>query len=210
MNKFESEVYTPMEPSPAAAGEQDLLRAAQQGDRAAFGRLVGMYQRRAYGAAYGIVGNRHDAMELAQEGFARAFKAMGRFDLDQPFYPWLYRIIKNAGLNHLKKKRRHGEVSLEGLAETGYNPSSSAATPRQAAERLESRAEVRRAIDALPDIHREILMLRHFDELSYQEIAERLNIAQGTVMSRLHAARKKLREALERGGILSPVESELP
>jgi RNA polymerase sigma-70 factor, ECF subfamily len=200
MNKRVIAVYNLVEPNDAPVDEQTLLYAAQRGDHAAFGRLVRMYQRRAYAAAYGIVGNQHDALELAQEGFARAFKAMGRFDVQQPFYPWLYRIVKNICLNHLKKKRRHGEVSLDGMMENGFCPCAIDATPRQAASLSESRAEVRRAIEQLPAIHREILVLRHFEELSYQEMADCLGIAPGTVMSRLHTARKKLRETLEKNG----------
>ncbi len=197
MNNTPTAVYKGVEPGETPVDEHALLRAASQGDRTAFGRLVDMYQKRAYTAAYAMVNNRQDALELAQEGFARAFKAMGRFDTAQPFYPWLYRIVKNACLNHLKKKRRHGEVSLDSLVESGFSPPSHATTPMQAATRDETRTEIWRAIEQLPAMHREILVLRHFEDLSYSEIAECLDIAPGTVMSRLHAARRKLREALE-------------
>lgn len=100
--------------------EAAVVVQARRGDRAAFGELVTQYQRRAYAIAYGFVGNREDALELAQEAFARAYKAMERFDTRMPFYPWFYRIVKNICLNHLKKRRRRGETSLDGLMESGF------------------------------------------------------------------------------------------
>ena len=208
MNNTPPAVYQRREPGATPIDEQALLLAAKRGDRAAFGKLVGMYQKRVYAAAYAIVGNGHDALELAQEGLARAFKAMPRFDTTQPFYPWLYRIVKNACLNHLKKRRRHGEVSLDALVENGYSPIAGAATPWQTAATHEAYAEIWRAIEQLPAMHREILVLRHFDDLSYKEIADCLEIAPGTVMSRLHTARRRLREVLETVSSIRPGSDE--
>lgn len=147
--------------------------------------------------AYGFVGNREDALELAQESFARAYKAMGRFDSSLPFYPWLYRIIKNTCLNHLKKRKRRGEVSLEGMRESGFDVVSGGPGADTHVHRDDVRVRMAEALNRLPEEHREILVLRHFQELSYKEIAECLGIPQGTVMSRLHAARKNLRCCLE-------------
>ena len=109
--------------------EQAVLLDAQRGDRAAFGQLVRTYQKRAYGIAYGFVGNREDALELAQEAFVRAYKAMARFDPRLPFYPWMYRIVKNTCLNHLKKRKRRGETSLDGMMASGYEPVSKGRGP---------------------------------------------------------------------------------
>lgn len=177
--------------------ETAAIRASAKGDRAAFGRLVRAYQRRAYAAAYGFVGNREDALELAQESFARAFRAMPRFKDEMPFYPWLYRIIRNLSLNHLKKKRRHGEQSLDELVESGFDARDDGLEPDSAAELGDLRDAVRQAMDRLSPEHREILKLRHFLELSYAEIAQCLGVPEGTVMSRLHAARKGLRAVIE-------------
>lgn len=179
--------------------ETAVLVEAVKGDRQAFGDLVRAYQKRAYTIAYSFVGNREDALEMAQESFARAFKAMPRFDTQYPFYPWLYRIIKNTCLNHLKKKKRHGEVSLDGMMVTGFDVRDMGPSPRGEARREELRRSLRAAMDALSPEHREILIMRHFQELSYKEIAACLEIPQGTVMSRLHAARKSLRGALDCG-----------
>ncbi len=198
MNKSATSVYSNHEMVDAATwDEAAVLGDACLGDRQAFGVLVRRYQRQAYAVAYSFVGNREDALELAQESFARAYKAMDRFDSTLPFYPWLYRIIKNTCLNHLKKRNRRGEVSLEGMQESGFDVASATESPDNSLHRHDLRAKLSAALATLPGEHREILVLRHFQELSYREIAECLGIPQGTVMSRLHAARKNLRVRLD-------------
>ena len=178
--------------------ESDLIRAAQAGEARAFGDLVRLYNRRAYAAAYTYMGNREDALEMAQDSFLKAFKAMRRFDPKMPFYPWLYRIIKNTCLNQLKKKRRRGEQSLDAMMETGYDAKDAQPNPRGHSENNDLKAAMAQAMTHLTEEHREIIRLRHFLEMSYSEIAVSLEIPQGTVMSRLHAARKSLRDILEK------------
>ena len=180
----------------ATFDEAAVLLEAQRGDQAAFGALVRVYQRRAYAIAYGFVGNRDDALELAQESFARAYKAMPRFKAGLPFYPWLYRIIKNTCLNHLQRRRRRGETSLDGLMDSGYDVAAADGGPARDASLGDLRQAIAAAMQQLSPEHREILLLRHFENLSYTEIAECLEVPKGTVMSRLHAARGKLREVL--------------
>lgn len=180
--------------------ETDLLAAARQGDRVAFGRLVRLYQRRAYAAAYDLVRNRDDALDLAQESFARAFRAMDRFIPGMPFYPWLYRIIRNTCLNHLKRKRRHGETSLDSLMECGFDVHDDGPEPIRSAELSDLRQSVQDAMRQISPEHQEILRLRHFLEMSYADIADSLEIPPGTVMSRLHAARQSLRRVMEQHG----------
>lgn len=170
---------------------------ARKGSREAFGALVRVYQRRAYTVAYSFVRNREDALELAQDAFVKAYKAIDRFDEKRPFYPWLYRIVKNTCLNHLKRKRCRAETSLEGLHDAGFDLADGARGPDGEAVRDELRHAILDAMDRLGPDHREILMLRHLQELSYAEIAACLSVPQGTVMSRLHAARRWLRNELE-------------
>jgi RNA polymerase sigma-70 factor (ECF subfamily) len=177
--------------------EPEVLAAAARGDRKAFGQLVRAYQRRAYAAAYTLVGNRDDALELSQDAFVKAFKAMNRFDLSMPFYPWLHRIVRNTSLNHLKKKKRRGESSLDEMMESGFDTHAPTLRPDDCATREELLKHIQRAMEQLTPEQQEILRLRHFMELSYGEIAASLDIPQGTVMSRLHGARKKLRTAVE-------------
>ncbi len=181
-----------------AFDEKGLLEKARKGDRTAFGALVAEYQRRAYAVAYSFVRNREDALDLAQDSFAKAFQAMRRFDVSKPFVPWLYRIIKNTCLNHLERKKRHGETSLEELTEAGFELEDDGRTPRGASELAEQQSVLKEVFHRLSAEHREILRLRHLLEFSYEEIAEELHIPKGTVMSRLHEARKNLRQALER------------
>ena len=176
--------------------EQTAIADAQRGDRVAFGQLVKNYQQMAYATAYGFVGNREDALELAQDSFVKAYRAMERFDTSMPFYPWLHRIVKNTCLNHIKKRRRRGETSLEGLHDAGVQFATARGGPDHHAGLGEIQAAVGSALDALQDDHREIIVLRHIHGLSYSEIAECLDIPKGTVMSRLHAARRKMRDLL--------------
>jgi RNA polymerase sigma-70 factor (ECF subfamily) len=122
---------------------------------------------------------------------------MDRFDPTKPFYPWLYRIVKNTCFNHLKKKKRGAETSLEKLMESGYDARDMGPNPEDVAELGELKRSLRLAMEQLTEDQREIIRLRHFLELSYSEIAERLEIPQGTVMSRLHGARKRLRGIVE-------------
>ena len=180
----------------AACDDAEVLVRAREGDRNAFGALVKAYERRAYAVAYGFVHNRDDALELAQEAFARAYRAMPRFDTELPFYPWLYRIIKNTCINHLKKRKRRGETSLDGLLAAGFDAAQAAENPVKNALLGDMRAAIASAMAKLSSSHREVLMMRHFQDLSYAEIAQCLDIPKGTVMSRLHAARIALRNAL--------------
>lgn len=197
MNKSGRQMYPSDGTMDATAlDESEVLVKARKGDRVAFGALVKAYERRAYAVAYGFVHNRDDALELAQEAFARAYKAMPRFKTDLPFYPWLYRIIKNTCINHLKKRRRRGETSLDGLLESGFDVAHAAENPVHDAQLGDVRNAIASAMRKLSGDHREILMMRHFQDLSYTEIAECLDIPKGTVMSRLHAARRALRTAL--------------
>lgn len=179
-----------------APDDTAFIEQARQGDRAAFGELVKRYQRRAYAVAYSLVGNRDDAMEIAQDSFVKAYRAMGRFDSELPFYPWLYRIIRNTCLNHIKKRSRRGESSLDGMLEQGTDFASPGRGPSEAAGADELRQRLGRCMCALSEPHREILSLRHVEELSYEEIAGVLGVPKGTVMSRLHAARRALRDAM--------------
>lgn len=182
---------------PVSPEERAAIRAARKGDRAAFGVLVRQYQRRAYAAAFTLVGNREDALEIAQDALVRAYKAMPRFDPSLPFYPWLHRIVRNVALNHLRKRHRRGERSLDAMMEEGFDIRSPDPGASSGAELDDLRHQIRAALAGLSAEHQEILRLRHFLDLSYAEIAACLEIPTGTVMSRLHAARKALRRAME-------------
>lgn len=177
--------------------EKELIAAAKRGDKAAFGVLVKAYQRQAYGAAYSFAGNRDDALDLAQDAFVRAYRAIKRFDLALPFYPWFHRILRNVCLNHLKRRNRRKESSLEQLMEVGFDAEQEGRLPDDKAHLLDLKRAIKQGMAQLSVEHREVLYLRHFQDLSYGEIAECLGIPQGTVMSRLHGARKSLKKRLQ-------------
>jgi RNA polymerase sigma-70 factor (ECF subfamily) len=165
---------------------------AQRGDMNAFESLVRRYQQRVYGVAFRIL-RRHDvADDVAQEAFIRAHQALDRFDLERPFGPWICRIASNLAVNQVRSPRWREEELPEGHGEAP-SPKDS---PLQQVLEGEAREQLQRALEALPVEQRAVFVLRTVEEMSYQEIAETLELAPGTVMSRLSRAREKLRQAL--------------
>lgn len=182
----------------ALSDDQSLLQAAGGGDTAAFGQLVGRYQRAVFNVAYRLVGNRPDAEDLAQESFLRAFRAMDRFDLSRPVGPWLKRITTNVCLNWLEMKRLRPESQEADLDGDGLDQwDSHSPSPEQHLLHNEQAGLIRLAILQLPPSYRAVIELRHFQELSYEEIAETLQRPLSSVKSDLFRARKLLAEKLE-------------
>lgn len=178
--------------------EKEIIRRVQYGEVAAFEDLVNAYKQKAYYVALGFVGNHEDALDLSQDAFVKAFKAIKTFDLNSPFFPWFYKIIKNHCLNYIKKNQRVRNDSLEELEEETFAQfEDEKPTPRDQYEESETRINLWRAIDRLKPDFREIIIMKHFHNLSYKEIAEALNIPIGTVMSRLFNARQELRELMK-------------
>ena len=173
--------------------ERSLILRCQGGDRRAFEPIVRRHMRSAAAFALAWTGSREDALDLSQEAFARAFRAIQRFDPSRPFYPWFHTILRNLCFNYLGRASRRREVPLDDQRE----PVANAEAPDAGLEREELRRQVWQAIRRLNARDREILILREFRELTYAEIAEVLEIPRGTVMSRLHSARLRLREQLE-------------
>lgn len=177
--------------STGAEEERTLVIRAKSGDREAFSRLIRQYIRRVYRAAYAILRNRDDAEDIAQETFVRAYQGIGRFDADRPLFPWLYRIARNLCLNRIERVDKREAR----LPDWDYLPDD-ARGPEDSAVRSEELRRVRTALSRLPDRQREIIQLSHFQDCSYREIADILEIPVGTVMSRLYHARRKLGEML--------------
>jgi RNA polymerase sigma-70 factor (ECF subfamily) len=173
--------------------ERQLLVRTKSGDRRAFEGLILANTARAYRTAYRLLGNMEDAFDLCQEAFLRAYQNIHRFDENRAFYPWLYSILKNLCLNFLKRKRKQpSAIGDPQLWERTFATS----LPGPAEQILQSE-DVKRlwqAIDGLSESHRRVLIMKHFDNLSYAEMAEILSIPIGTVMSRLYHARKRLGE----------------
>ena len=161
------------------------------GDTDGFEQLMNRYRQPAYGIALGLTGNHDDAMDAVQKSFLRVHRSLGRFRLDEPFFPWLYRIVRNTALNQRRDEKRHqGDLPLEWVTKPDEAPDA-----LSAAEAGELRERLGRAIAGLPRDLREVFVMYTFEGLKYREIAAAMDIPLGTVMSRLHAARLRLRTA---------------
>lgn len=174
------------------ASEDALIQRCQRGDAEAFGVLVKRYAGRAIGVALLRVGNYPDAMDLSQEAFVRAWRHIRSFQGRSTFFAWYSSILRNACLTWLRRRHRRRDV---GLVEARAVPASGA-DPAVIAEDNEQKERLWQAILQLPVKHRDIIVLNHFQQFSYKQMAEVLGIPIGTVMSRLHAAREALRARL--------------
>lgn len=156
--------------------------------------LVKANMKRAYFSALGLVGSHDDAMEISQEAFIRAYRNFDKFDENRKFFTWYYKILKNLCLNFLRDKKKiiAGDF-LEFSADENIS-----SQPEKIFERKEIAANIEESLSEISFEDREILILREFEGLSYKEISELLNVPEGSVMSRLFYARKKLAEKMKR------------
>lgn len=182
--------------------ERKLVDEARRGDRAAFGRLVEAYQRRAYSVALGMVHDHDEARDICQEAFLKVHRSLGSFEGDAQFFTWLYRIVMNLCIDHLRKRRGErvefddAQANGESPDDTGIAPKRLGFDPARALADKELRARIRGALAKLSPAHRAVLLMRELDGLSYQEMSEVLGCSIGTVMSRLFHARKKMQKLL--------------
>jgi RNA polymerase sigma-70 factor (ECF subfamily) len=160
--------------------------------------LVRRYQDRAYNVAFQVLRHHEDALDVAQEAFARAYMSIGRFRGGAAFYTWLYRILVNVAIDHVRARAKGRVVSRfqPDASQPGVDAPDPGADPAARLEAREIGAQIVEAVGFLPVYQRTALMLREIDGLSYREIARVMNCSIGTVMSRLHAARQKLRRML--------------
>lgn len=182
--------------------ERELIRRAKKGDSDAFRLLVEEYQTAVYRLALRMCGE-SGAEDAAQEAFVAAWRGLPRFRGECKFSTWLYRLTTNAAIDYLRreqKQRTEGDVDDLSLADD--SPS-----PQEQAERSETQQRVRKALAALSDEHRQILLLRYMQELDYGEIAQALHISEGTLKSRINRAKARLRELLAQEGNLFPESS---
>ena len=168
--------------------------------RESFEEIVQKYMKDAYFIALGFVGNREDAMDLSQEAFARAWSHIGRLRSEESFFPWFYQILKNLCFSHLRrmKLRQTQRIVDEEGKNIDIESNVAGFDPEAVAERNENKDRVWRAINKLDDKHKEVIILRHFQNLSYDEISKLLFCNKGTITSRLYYARKQLKEMLDR------------
>ncbi len=182
--------------------EGSIIERCKKGDREAFALIVQQYMRPAYYVALGYVGRPEDALDLSQDAFVNAFRHIKRFDSSKRFFPWFYSILKNLCMNHLNRIRRRREDSIDEMAEEGQPaiPIESI-SPEESVVRKDLEEKIGQALLRLKPKEREIIILQHFQDYSYQQIADLLGIPIGTVMSRLYGARGALRRELQRMGV---------
>lgn len=176
-----------------------LVAAARAGEFAAFEALVRCYRNDVYRFAWHFVRNREDAWDLSQEVFVKVYQGLASFRGDAPFKAWLLRITANHCRDFLKR-RRLDVVQFDGNP-AAENAPSAILRPSQAAQARELGQHIERAIQALPEKHRTAFVLREVEGLSYEEMAQAMQCNLGTVMSRLHHARRKLQAMLGRIGL---------
>ncbi len=205
--RHEKHATLTLEPGKLARSYQDEMPAMQQcrrGSRKAFEVFVNKHMKDAYFIALGLVGNREDALDLSQEAFVRAFRHIKDVKPGRKFFPWFYQILKNLCISHLRKKRYRQADSLD-REDCAEPAAADTFKPDAIANRNEMKDNVWHAISRLDDKHREVIILRHFQNMSYGQMADALFCSKGTVTSRLYYARKRLKELLgtEKGGSTS-------
>jgi RNA polymerase sigma-70 factor (ECF subfamily) len=169
-----------------------LVARCQKGDAEGFAALVARYERPVFNLAYRMLGNREDAHDVAQAAFLKALENLHRFDPKFRFFSWLYRIAMNEALDLLGRRGRHTELTDVHVANDDILGEATAA---------DLGARVRAELDGLNPDHRAVLVLRHYQDLSYEQIGQVLDVPEFTVKARLYEAREKLRVRLANAGL---------
>jgi len=195
-----------------AIDDLTLVKRARGGDQRAFRLLVERYQRKVYSVALGMVKDKEEAMDVAQESFAKVYKYLQHFKGDSSFYTWLYRLTLNSCIDVLRKrasgKGEHVEFDEEiqvdlSEAHIGALGARLGTNPQKSLLRRELAEKIEEALGQLPEKHRAIVLLRELEGMSYEDLAKALQIPKGTVMSRLFHARVKLQKLLSEYAELS-------
>lgn len=194
--------------------ETELIQKAARGDQDAFAQLLELHQNKVYGLTLRLVGSPEDAMELTQETFFNAWRGLPNFHADSKFSTWLYRLATNAAIDFLRREKRRRNLSTIPLS-TDDDPDrvldipDQRFTPQSQLERQELQEAVHRGLGQLSDEHRQVLVLRELNGLSYTEIAQVLGLEEGTVKSRIFRARLALRNILLADGNFSASEPSI-
>lgn len=178
-----------------------LAKLARGGDRAAFAELVELYKEKIYHLAYRMLQNRHEAEEIVQETFLRVYTNLDRYDEEQKFSTWIYRIGTNLCIDRLRKRKVNYSLDAEmgdGEGTDWYSTlPSREETPDQQVLLSETQSQIRQSIETLPEKYRAVVILRYLQDLSLQEISEVLSMPVTTIKTRLHRGREFLRKKLE-------------
>ena len=182
--------------------DRELVGRCQRGDLDAYETLVVRYRNKVYGFAFSMLRNEQDATDLCQEAFVRGWQAIRGFRKDASFYTWIYRITTNLAIDFARRRDRRPNIPFEEGTEPNLDasvqkPPSANPSPVDEAERKELREQIDAALVELSPEHRAVIQLREFDGLDYAAIAKATGCSIGTVMSRLHYARKHLQKLLK-------------
>jgi len=190
-----------------ATSDEQIVEQALAGDAEAFGEIVRRWERRIYSLAYGMLGREEEARDATQETFLAAFRGLRNFRGEAKVSSWLHRIAVNQCITRQRRARVRSETALEdetdydGATEDGSSLFTAAAeSPDMTAESRERTEVVRRAVNALPHELRQVILMKEFEELTFQEIAQSLDLPLSTVKSRLYTALKQLRMRLDNYG----------
>jgi RNA polymerase sigma-70 factor (ECF subfamily) len=183
--------------------DADLVTRVQNGDHEAFRVLFDRYNRRAFAVAFGVLKNQHDALDVVQEAFVKVHKHVGSFQGTSSFYTWLYRIVMNLSIDHVRRKKRKMTEFDERFqqdevaGDDSLAPRLADANPGKMVRRKELSNHIHAALQTLPEYHRAVILLREVEGLTYEEMANVLKVPKGTIMSRLFHARRKMQEQLK-------------
>ena len=204
-----------MEPGRAQPFDGRLIDRCLEGDQAAWEQVIARFKRKVFHIAYKFTG-RHDAAEdLTQDVFLKVFRSLDKFHRDADFSTWLSSVARNYCIDHYRASKREKEVVVEDLVAFDLAPASMGSNPHRALEDRDRRSFLRRGLDSLPEKLREAVVLRDLQGLSYQEMAERLELPEGTVKSRINRGREELTRLLLRtkqpdGGTRGPRAGRSP
>lgn len=179
---------------------REKIKRVKKGDHAAYEEIVKVFQNRIYQHCFRMIGNVHEAEDLAQEVFIRAYVNIHSFDNSRNFSTWIYRIATNLTIDRLRKRKPDYYLDAEIKGTEGLNMYSQIAAseqlPEDEVERLEFQNDIHQKILGLPPIYRSIIILRYLEEFSLSQISEILDIPLGTVKTRIHRGREALRKKL--------------
>lgn len=189
----------------SATSDRDLVATAVSGAEGSFEELVRRYQRPISAYVYRMVGNYESALDLTQEIFIKVYSSLGRYRSEFKFSTWIYKIAHNSAVDHLRRNATREHSLINGTEGDQFEIpiESGTLSPEQESERKERRVEIEAVVRTLPSTYRELIVLRHSQDLTYEEIVEVTGLPLGTVKNRLFRAREMMRQQFLEKGITS-------
>lgn len=180
-----------------SVNDEELVTRSRKGDKEAYRQLVERYQGRLFSCAFDILKSREDAEDVVQEALVKAYLSLHEFQGKSSFYTWLYRIVYNMSIDYRRRTNRRGGAPLEfDEAKASEETGNYGTNPADSVLRKQQSTKIKQVLAEISEEHRRVIVLRELEGMSYEEIANVVGISRGTVMSRLHYARKKLQQAL--------------